>query len=75
MCFSLGAWASRQVAIWVNLALVEALTEPSAAAPDVRVYFSDNFRLRHPSITAVAFSIRRYYRARFCKLAASLNTN
>jgi hypothetical protein len=41
-------------------------------APDAEVYFGDNF-MRTRTLTHVVFSIRRY-RARFCKVGASLNS-
>ncbi|SRR6266545_5644764 len=58
---------------WVSMASAEALTEPSAVAPDVGVSFIDNLRHTRPPDTEVPFTIRRYRAARFCMLAASLN--
>ncbi len=37
--------------------LAEALTEPSAVAPDAGVYFSDNFMHKRVFITEGAFTI------------------
>ena len=55
-----------------GLFLAEMLTEPSAVAPDVGVYFAANGGIEDHLITEVAFRIRRH-RARFCTFATRLS--